>query len=315
MDGLAHWDDTRTFDADFPPVRGRWRNLGAAARSTAVGVQRIDVAPGHQSTPVHAHGNSEEIFYVLEGAGFLWMDGTAWAVGPGDCIVHRARTAGHTIVGGPDGVSVLAFGTRPGAEPALHVRSDTAVVFGFRTREHPEHPWSLEAGLDVVDVSSPSPDRPRSVVALGDLQDGAERRDRAGVHREIVRLGRVAGARESGLTHYVVDPRSLANVPHCHSAEEEIFVILEGDGTLELWDAHAESVGSHPLRAGSVVVRPPGTGISHSIRAGANGMRMLGYSDRHPDDACFYPRSQNVALSGLGILFRVTQVDYFDGEE
>ena len=24
-------------------------------------------------------------------------------------------------------------------------------------------------------------------------------------------------------------------VPHCHSAEEEVFVILEGTATLELW--------------------------------------------------------------------------------
>jgi uncharacterized cupin superfamily protein len=315
MDGLAHSNDTRAFDADFPPVRGRWRNLGVAARSVAIGLQRIDVAPGFQSTPVHAHGNSEEIFYVLEGAGHLWMNDTAWAIAPGDCIVHGARTAGHTIVGGPEGISVLAFGTRPGAEPGLHVRSDTAVVFAFRGLDHPEHPFSLEAGRDVVDVSSPAPDRPRTVVALADVLARAERRDRAGVHRSIARLGRVAGARISGLTHFDVDPFGLANVPHCHSAEEEMFVVLDGDGTLELSDIHAESVGSHALTAGSVIARPAGTGVSHAVRAGADGLRMLGYSDHHPDDACFYPRSQNVAMPGLGIRFRVTQVDYFDGEE
>jgi len=313
MDTVAHWDQARAFDADYPPVRGRWRNLGAAARSVAVGLQRIDVAPGFQSTPVHAHGTSEEIFYVLEGAGFLWMDGSAWAIAPGDCVVHRARTAGHTIVGGPDGVSVLAFGTRPGGEPGLHVRSDTPVVYGFRGIDHPEHPFSLEAGLDVVDVSAPSPDRPRSVVALADVP--TRRRDRAGVHRTIAPIGHAAGAKLSGLTQFDVDPLSLANIPHCHSAEEELFVVLDGDGELELWDIHAESVGAHALTAGSVVARPAGTGVSHSIRAGAGGLRMLGYSDYHSDDACFYPRSQNVALGGLGIRFRVTQVDYFDGEE
>ena len=30
---------------------------------------------------------------------------------------------------------------------------------------------------------------------------------------------------------------------------------------------------------------------------------MLGYSDVHPSDACFYPRSQKVSLGGLGIRF------------
>jgi len=211
MDGLTHWDDTRAFDADFPPVRGRWRNLGGAARSVAIGLQLIDVAPGYQSTPAHAHGNSEEIFYVLEGTGFLWMNDDAWAIGPGDCIVHGARTAAHTIVGGPDGISVLAFGTRPGAEPGLHARSDTAVVFGFRGVTHTEHPFSLEAGRDVVDVSSPSAERPRTIVALEDV--ATDDRYRAGVGRLVRYLGGSAGARISGLTHFAVDPSALANVP------------------------------------------------------------------------------------------------------
>ncbi len=315
MDGVAHWDQARAFEADLPPMRARWRDLGRAAGSVAVGVQRIDVAPGFQSTPPHAHGNAEEIFWVLEGAGFLWMDDTAWAIAPGDCIVHRPRTAPHTIVGGPDGVSVLAFGTRPGAEPGLHGRSDMPVTFGFRSVRHPEHPWSLEAGRDVVDVSSPSPDRPRSVVTLAELEpDGRDRRH-AGVDRTVTYAGSAAGAQLSGLSHFVVVPGALANVPHCHSAEEELFVVLDGDGTLELWDVQAEIVGTAPVTPGSIVARPAGTAVSHAIRAGSDGLTMLGYSDYHPDDACFYPRSQKVALGGLGIRFRVTNVDYFDGEE
>jgi uncharacterized cupin superfamily protein len=315
MDGVAHWDQARVFAADRPPVRGRWRNLGAAARSVAVGVQRIDVAPGFQSTPAHAHGNSEEIFWVLEGTGFLWMDGTAWAVAPGDCIVHRPRTPAHAIVAGPDGVSVLAFGTRPGAEPALHGRSDTALTFGFRGVTHPEHPWSLEAGSDVVDVSEPSAERPRSVVALADFEPEGEDRNHAGVDRAVVHIGRLAGAQISGLTHFDVAAGALSNVPHCHAAEEELFVVLDGDGTLELWNVHGEAAGSAPLTPGSVASRPAGSGISHSIRAGDSGLRMLGFSDIHPNDVCFYPRSQKVSMRGLGIRFRVTNVDYFDGEE
>jgi uncharacterized cupin superfamily protein len=315
MTGLAHWDDARSFDADRPPMRGRWRNLGAAAGSVAVGMQRIDVAPGFQSTAVHAHGQSEEIFYVLEGAGFLWMGGATFAVAPGDCIVHRPGPPGHTLVGGPDGLSVLAFGTRHDAEPGLHARSDTAITFGFHGVTHPEHPWSLEAGSDVVDVSNPSPERPRNIVALADMAVDDDDRAHAGVERAVRGLGRAAGARKSGLTHFDIAPFALANVPHSHSAEEEMFVILEGDGTLELWNVHAESVGSQALRAGSVVARPAGTGVSHSIRAGAGGLEMLAYSDRHTNDACFYPRSQKISMRGLGVRFRVTNVDEFDGEE
>jgi hypothetical protein len=37
---------------------------------------------------------------------------------------------------------------------------------------------------------------------------------------------------------------------HCHASEEEVFVILGGDGVCILGDEE------HPVRAGSVVARP-----------------------------------------------------------
>ena len=41
---------------------------------------------------------------------------------------------------------------------------------------------------------------------------------------------------------------------------------------------------------------------------------MLGYSDHHPGDICFYPRSQKINFCGLGITARIERVDYTDGE-
>src|SRR5262249_54695269 len=187
------------------------------------------------------------------------------------------------------------------------------VTFGFRGVMHPEHPWSLEAGRDVVDVSAPVDERPPTIVALADVEP--QRWNQAGLDRVVRFVGEAAGARISGLTHFVVAPGALSTVPHRPSAEEELFIVLDGDGTVELWDIHAEVVESAPVTAGSVVSRPAGTAMSHTFRAGPNGMTMLGYSDFHRDDACFYPRSQKVSLGGLGIRFHVTNVDYFDGEE
>ena len=34
-----------------------------------------------------------------------------------------------------------------------------------------------------------------------------------------------------------------------------------------------------------------------------------------PDDVCFYPRSGKVVLRGLGVIGRLEQLDYWDGEE
>ena len=61
--------------------------------------------------------------------------------------------------------------------------------------------------------------------------------------------------------------------PHLHSADEEVFVILEGGGTLELWPSPVRAEDTereeHETRAGEVVWRPPSTGIAHFLRGGA----------------------------------------------
>jgi uncharacterized cupin superfamily protein len=70
----------------------------------------------------------------------------------------------------------------------------------------------------------------------------------------------------------------------------------------------------HPLRPGSVVARPPGTGIAHAFRAGERALTLLAFGTRAPHDSAYYPRSGNVALRGLGIRFRADAVGYWDGE-
>ena len=52
-----------------------------------------------------------------------------------------------------------------------------------------------------------------------------------------------------------------------------------------------------PLRAGHVVARPPGTRVSHSFRAGPDGVTMLIYGTRDANDICWYPRSQQDLLA------------------
>ena len=84
--------------------------------------------------------------------------------------------------------------------------------------------------------------------------------------------------------------------------------MLEGDGTLLLGADEAE----HPVRAGSLVARPAGTGVAHGFRAGAGGMTLLMYSDVDPNDMSFYPRSGKVLMRGLGIVFRPELTTFWD---
>ena len=82
----------------------------------------------------------------------------------------------------------------------------------------------------------------------------------------------------AGLHWERIEPGRRGTVPHCHSAEEEVFVILGGTATLELWPSprdESDAIEEIPIRAGHVVARPPGTRVSHSFRAGPEGVTML----------------------------------------
>ena len=96
---------------------------------------------------------------------------------------------------------------------------------------------------------------------------------------------------------------------HCHSLEEEIFVVLDGEGTLHL-DGEPTAV-----RAGHVVSRPAGTRVSHQFSAGGQGLTFLAYGTRERGDLCYYPRSRKVLLRGVGVYVSVEAHDYWDGED
>ena len=149
-------------------------------------------------------------------------------VRPGDCIIHRANELEHTFVGGPDGLEYLVFGTRHPTEIGWLPRSG-AVRFGWPWVEgRIDDPWDREAEAPPLAYGEPA-ERPPNILNVDEVEHETwgpmtsaplatqERSDQAGFHWE-----RLA-------------PGSRGSPPHCHSEEEEIFVILDGDATLELW--------------------------------------------------------------------------------
>ena len=73
------------------------------------------------------------------------------------------------------------------------------------------------------------------------------------IGRRIRMLGEAVGSQRTGLRHCEVLPGMLSMPPHCHSLEEEIFVVLEGDGHLLLWeeDGVEEHDGARRLGGGA----------------------------------------------------------------
>lgn len=310
---LVHWDEVDGFDipSEVQPLGGHWQRLADAAGSVRLGMQRLVLTPGQMSTPPHRHTAEEEIFHVERGSATLWQDGLTCVVAAGDTIVHVAGGPAHTLIAGDDGLEVLIFGQRLTPEAGLLPRTRVSWLASSTVRVLDEHPWEVEAALGLPE-GAPG-DRPANVAALADLEG-----DYGGIAKYP---GRAAGAKQTGLNWVALPPNEEAASPHCHSADEEIFVILDGEGTLELWGPPAPGVElptapqeTHPIRRGHVISRPAGTRISHCLRSGEAGLTYLAYGTREPNDMCYYPRSNTVFLRGLGVIARLELLDYGDGE-
>ncbi len=304
----SHWDDAPTRPADVAPMGADWTMLGRHAGCYAVGLRRIAIWPGRQSTPLHAHQGEEETFYVLSGGGTSVTEEGCYAVAEGDIVHHPTGGPAHTLVAGEVGLDVLAFGANRHDESVRFPRIGAAWIGAGIVPTRPEHQFVLEAPLGPVEVK-PQPDpRPATIVNVADVEP--VRVDRPPVRADVRFLARALGMRTTALNRADLLPGGESALPHCHSAEEELFVVLGGDGVLVLIGPDGET--EHPVREGSLVSRPPGTGIAHTFRAGEGGLSLLLYSDKHGGDTCFYPRSGKVSLRGLGVVFRPQRVDYWD---
>jgi uncharacterized cupin superfamily protein len=154
------------------------------------------------------------------------------------------------------------------------------------------HPFRAEGQAGALERPEPG-ERPANVVALQDVAIGPY----PGVEARAV--GQAAGALKSGLNHVRL-PTGVTGAPaHCHALEEEMFVVLEGGGTLRL------GADEHPLRSGDVVARPPSTGVPHSFVAGPDGMTYLAYGTVEPGDSVYYSELGKVRLRGLGVMLDV----------
>jgi len=108
-------------------------------------------------------------------------------------------------------------------------------------------------------------------------------------------------------------PPGAKNFPfHDHAAEWEFYLIVSGTGKVRAGKL------TRSLRAGDCVLNPPGE--PHQI-INSSKADLLYYviANNSPADFYCYPDSKKwgfwAELLNRGKLFRMTEVDYFDGEE
>ena len=249
---------------------------------------------------------------MLSGRGISWQRGVTSEVGAGDCIVYLPGRGAHTVHA-LEPLDLLAFGTRRRDEAVGFPRLGLSLV-GRRAVE--STPGAIdgapiqfvrEAEVGPPELSDPVRERPHTIVGVDDVEPSHFGRGAVSSRRRD--LGRAAGSRQTGLKHIEVEPGRRATPAHCHSLEEEIFVVLSGDGTLILGEEE------HPIRAGHVIARPAGTGVAHRLDAGDGGLTFLAYGTREPADVAFYPDSNKISFRGVGVIGRIARLDYWDGEE
>jgi len=131
---------------------------------------------------------------------------------------------------------------------------------------------------------------------------------------------RVAGtvARDLGAGYDILPPGKMGCPFHCHYGEEEMFIILAGEGTLRVSDERIA------IRAGDVIDIPPGPAYPHQIiNTSAAPLTYLSISTQKRPEVCEYPDSGKYLLitgdqRGLvagGRMHRAdTDLDYWDGE-
>jgi uncharacterized cupin superfamily protein len=315
---ISHWDEVRTWRGERGHIAGTWSSL-TGRNSRRVGLKRIQVDPGMWSTPLHLEGSEEEIFYVLGGSGVSvqWEgegEHVAFEVRAGDCLLHLALESCHTLQAGPDGLDVLAFGQRTYADGITWLPRAGVAWLGETwapVGAEEDHPWTREAAVGPPEFGELS-SRPSTIVHVADLE--GQERETTTIGRRVRYPGRAMRSLKTGLRHAEVFPGKLSAPPHCHALEEEIFVVLEGDGHVLLWEE--DGVSEHPVRAGSIVCRPASTGVAHAFRGGDAGLTLLMYGTREPGEVCYYPRSGKVYFVGLELVTRVGErLDYWDGED
>lgn len=135
---------------------------------------------------------------------------------------------------------------------------------------------------------------------------------------QTVRLARGTAARKLGASFDVVPPGQRSCPYHLHHAQEEMFVVIEGSGTLRV---AGELL---PLVQGDVVFIPPGPEYPHQIINTSDApLKYLSISTRDFPEICEYPDSGKylawspAADGGKGFnAIQRTQanLDYWDGE-
>lgn len=140
----------------------------------------------------------------------------------------------------------------------------------------------------------------------------------------LASIGGLIGTRQLGAMLHIVPSGKKAFPKHAHHANEEMIIILKGNGT------YHQGSQSWPVREGDIIAAPAGDDeTAHQIEnTSSSELRYLCVSTKHDPDVVEYPDSGKFAVASMvplgesvfkaRIAFigrKEDSLDYFDGEE
>jgi len=153
---------------------------------------------------------------------------------------------------------------------------------------------------------------PLETATRAPLYDGGHSGGVIGVHEGLA-------GRRIGCGIDIVPAGKRACPYHFHYAQEEVFIVLEGEGTLRV---AGETL---PIRTGDVISIPPGPLFPHQIiNTSTAPLKYLSLSTQEFPEVCEYPdsgkymaytRSDGPLLQRRRMHRADSAVDYWDGED
>lgn len=139
---------------------------------------------------------------------------------------------------------------------------------------------------------------------------------------DVAPIGARIGARKLGYNVTSIDPGKAAYPAHSHRMNEEMFMVLEGQGELRLGEER------HAVRQGDIIACPPGgPETAHQLRnTGRTPLKVLSVSTLMEAEVVHYPDSGKTGFAVMatgadgkpqfvrGLALDEGQPLYWDGE-
>lgn len=326
------WQDWSSPGGKF---HGEGRQLSAALGATTDSATRVSSHPfdlelgrlhaGKSGCPHHSHWTQWELFVILTGKGTVRYGTQQREVGAGDAVMHPPGEAHQLINSGSIDLEYLLIADNPltdvwhypdsnkwGFTPngGIFLRRDVDYFLG-------EEDGAPQEERDAVPRLGPVDSLAR-FVRIASIPEEL-RESPKGTYRSYVRDISLAlgGVRDTGtwggghpfdLQMRRVPPGAAVCPKHAHTVQSELFVVLDGTATVHANDE------TDTVEAGEVFFQPPGT--AHQIvNTGDRDFVFYVIADNWPADSTYYPNSDKWMLKPQRKVFRMTEVDYFDGEE